>query len=170
MVNKITKKKNEYEPSDKEEFMNPKQLKYFKNLLQTWKNDLLQESSNTLDHLKEESSNKPDNADRASIESERSLELRTRDRERKLLNKINKALRKIDEGTYGYCEETNKPISIARLKARPIATLSIEAQEMHERFEKIYKEKNIKLFVDLYIYNDIFERTLIEHLWIKLNH
>ena len=122
MVNKITKKKNEYEPSDKEEFMNPKQLKYFKNLLQTWKNDLLQESSNTLDHLKEESSNKPDNADRASIESERSLELRTRDRERKLLNKINKALRKIDEGTYGYCEETNKPISIARLKARPIAT------------------------------------------------
>ncbi len=141
MVNKITKKKNEYEPSDKEEFMNPKQLKYFKNLLQTWKNDLLQESSNTLDHLKEESSNKPDNADRASIESERSLELRTRDRERKLLNKINKALRKIDEGTYGYCEETNKPISIARLKARPIATLSIEAQEMHERFEKIYKEK-----------------------------
>lgn len=141
MVNKINKKKNNYEPSDKEEFMNPKQVEYFKNLLQAWKNDLLQESSNTLDHLKEESSNKPDNADRASIESERSLELRTRDRERKLLNKINKALRKIDEGTYGYCEETNKPISIARLKARPIATLSIEAQEMHEKFEKIYKEK-----------------------------
>ena len=101
MVNKINKKKINYEPNDKEEFMNPKQVKYFKNLLQTWKNDLLQESSNTLDHLKEESSNKPDNADRASIESERSLELRTRDRERKLLNKINKALRKIDEGTYG---------------------------------------------------------------------
>ena len=141
MVNKINKKKINYEPNDKEEFMNPKQVKYFKNLLQTWKNDLLQESSNTLDHLKEESSNNPDNADRASIESERSLELRTRDRERKLLNKINKALRKIDEGTYGYCEETNKPISIARLKARPIATLSIEAQEMHEKFEKIYKEK-----------------------------
>lgn len=141
MVNKINKKEINYEPNDKEEFMNPKQVKYFKNLLQTWKNDLLQESSNTLDHLKEESSNKPDNADRASIESERSLELRTRDRERKLLNKINKALRKIDEGTYGYCEETNKPISIARLKARPIATLSIEAQEMHEKFEKIYKEK-----------------------------
>ena len=140
MVKKINKK-NTYEPDDKEEFMNPKQIEYFKNLLQAWKNDLLQESSNTLDHLKEESSNKPDNADRASIESERSLELRTRDRERKLLNKINKALRKIDEGTYGYCEETNKPISIARLKARPIATLSIEAQEMHEKFEKIYKEK-----------------------------
>ena len=139
MSNKINKKS--YEPTDKEELMNPKQIEYFKNLLQAWKNDLLQESSNTLDHLKEESSNKPDNADRASIESERSLELRTRDRERKLLNKINKALRKIDEGTYGYCEETNKPISIARLKARPIATLSIEAQEMHEKFEKIYKEK-----------------------------
>ena len=103
--------------------------------------EILRESSNTLDHLKEESSNKPDNADRASIESERSLELRTRDRERKLLNKIEKALRKIEDGTYGYCEETNQPISIARLKARPIATLSIEAQEMHEKFEKIYKEK-----------------------------
>ena len=138
---KKTIKKNNYEPTDKEEFMNPKQIEYFKNLLLNWKHDLLKESSNTLDHLKEESSNKPDNADRASIESERSLELRTRDRERKLLNKINKALRKIEEGTYGYCEETNKPISIARLKARPIATLSIEAQEMHEKFEKIYKEK-----------------------------
>ena len=138
---KKTIKKNNYEPTDKEEFMNHKQIEYFKNLLLNWKHDLLKESSNTLDHLKEESSNKPDNADRASIESERSLELRTRDRERKLLNKINKALRKIDEGTYGYCEETNKPISIARLKARPIATLSIEAQEMHEKFEKIYKEK-----------------------------
>ncbi len=138
---KKTNKKNNYEPTDKEEFMNPKQIEYFKNLLLNWKHDILKESSNTLDHLKEESSNKPDNADRASIESERSLELRTRDRERKLLNKINKALRKIDEGTYGYCEETNKPISIARLKARPIATLSIEAQEMHEKFEKIYKEK-----------------------------
>ena len=96
MVKKINKK-NTYEPNDKEEFMNPKQIEYFKNLLLDWKHDLLQESSNTLDHLKEESSNKPDNADRASIESERSLELRTRDRERKLLNKINKALRKIDE-------------------------------------------------------------------------
>jgi DnaK suppressor protein len=135
------KKKLVYEPTDSEEFMNPKQIEYFKNLLLAWKKDLLRESSNTLDHLKEESSNKPDDADRATIESERSLELRTRDRERKLLNKIDKALRKIEEGTYGYCEETNQPISIARLKARPIATLSIEAQEMHEKFEKIYKEK-----------------------------
>ena len=138
---KNVNKKIRYEPSEKEEFMNSKQLNYFKSMLLSWKEDLLQESSNTLDHLKEESSNKPDNADRASIESERSLELRTRDRERKLLNKINKALRKIDDGTYGYCEETHKPISIARLKARPIATLSLEAQEMHEKFEKIYKEK-----------------------------
>ena len=97
------KKKSIYEPSDSEKFMNPKQIEYFKNLLLTWRNDILQESSNTLDHLKEESSNKPDNADRASIESERSLELRTRDRERKLLNKIDKALRKIDDGTYGFC-------------------------------------------------------------------
>ena len=138
---KNVNKKTKYEPSEKEEFMNSKQLNYFKSMLLSWKEDLLQESSNTLDNLKEESSNKPDNADRASIESERSLELRTRDRERKLLNKINKALRKIDDGTYGYCEETHKPISIARLKARPIATLSLEAQEMHEKFEKIYKEK-----------------------------
>ena len=140
MVKNINKK-TKYEPSEKEEFMNSKQLNYFKSMLLSWKEDLLQESSNTLDHLKEESSNKPDSADRASIESERSLELRARDRERKLLSKINKALRKIDDGTYGYCEETNKPISIARLKARPIATLSLEAQEMHEKFEKIYKEK-----------------------------
>ncbi len=138
---KNVNKKTKYEPSEKEEFMNSKQLDYFKSMLLSWKQDILRESSNTLDHLKEESSNKPDNADRASIESERSLELRTRDRERKLLNKINKALRKIDDGTYGYCEETNKPISIARLKARPIATLSLEAQEMHEKFEKVYKEK-----------------------------
>ena len=135
------KKKILYEPDDSEEFMNPKQVEYFKKILLNWRDDILKESSNTLDHLKEESSNKPDNADRATIESERSLELRTRDRERKLLNKIDKALRKIEEGTYGYCEETNKPISIERLKARPVATLSIEAQEMHVKFEKIYKEK-----------------------------
>ena len=106
-----------------------------------WKKEILLESSNTIDNLKEESSNKPDNADRASIESERSLELRTRDRERKLISKINKALRKIEDGTYGYCEETNQPISLKRLIARPIATLSLEAQESHEKSEKIYKEK-----------------------------
>jgi len=138
MKNKNTKI---YEPKDNEDFMNPRQVDYFKNLLLEWKKEILRESSNTIDSLKEESSNKPDNADRASIESERSLVLRTRDRERKLLSKIDKALRRIEDGTYGYCEETNKPISIARLRARPIATLSIEAQEMHEKFEKVYKEK-----------------------------
>ena len=121
--------------------MNPKQLEYFKNVLTTWKDDIIEGSSSTIDHLKEESSNKPDTADRASIESERSLELRTRDRERKLLSKINKALKKIEDGSYGYCEETMKPISIKRLVARPIATLSVEAQEIHEKSEKIYKEK-----------------------------
>ena len=140
MVKNINKK-TKYEPSEKEEFMNTKQLNYFKSMLLAWKEDLLQESSNTLDNLKEESSNKPDNADRASIESERSLELRTRDRERKLLSKINKALKKLEDGSYGYSEETMQPISIKRLIARPIATLSVEAQEMHEKSEKIYKEK-----------------------------
>jgi len=134
-------KKKNYEPSNNEKFMNPKQLNYFKELLLNWKTELLRDSSTTLENLKQESSNKPDNTDRASIESERSLELRTRDRARKLLSKINKALRKIEEGTYGYCEETMEPISLERLKARPIATLSLEAQELHEKFEKVYKEK-----------------------------
>ena len=134
-------KKKNYEPSNNEKFMNPKQLNYFKALLLNWKTELLRDSSTTLENLKQESSNKPDNTDRASIESERSLELRTRDRARKLLSKINKALRKIEEGTYGYCEETMEPISLERLKARPIATLSLEAQELHEKFEKVYKEK-----------------------------
>ena len=136
-----TKKINKYVPSNTEKFMNPKQLNYFKELLLDWKDELLKDSSITLENLKVDSTNKPDNTDRATVESERSIELRTRDRARKLLNKINKALRKIDDGTYGYCEETMEPISIERLKARPIATLSLEAQEMHEKFEKVYKEK-----------------------------
>ena len=136
-----TKKINKYEPSDTEKFMNAKQLNYFKDLLLNWKDELLKDSSITLENLKVDSTNKPDNTDRATVESERSIELRTRDRARKLLNKINKALRKIDDGTYGYCEETMEPISLERLKARPIATLSLEAQEMHEKFEKVYKEK-----------------------------
>ena len=135
-MGKNINKKTKYEPSEKEEFMNSKQLNYFKSMLLSWKEDLLQESSNTLDHLKEESSNKPDNADRASIESERSLELRTRDRERKLINKIDAALQRIEDGSYGYCDETGDPISIKRLEARPVATLSLEAQEMHEKAEK----------------------------------
>ena len=141
MILKKKKINGSYTPSEKEKFMSAKQLKYFKQLLSDWKDDLLQGSSLTINNLKEESSNKPDNADRASIESERSLELRTRDRERKLISKINKALRKIEDGTYGYCEETNQPISLKRLIARPIATLSLEAQESHEKSEKIYKEK-----------------------------
>ena len=143
MVKKKNRMNGSYKPTEKEDFMNPQQLEYFKNLLNEWKTDILAGSSTTINNLKEESSNKPDNADRASIESERSLELRTRDRERKLLSKINKALKKIDEGTYGYCEDTNKPISIKRLIARPIATLSLEAQESHEKSERIYKEKRI---------------------------
>ena len=130
-----------YIPSEKEEFMCSKQIEYFKKVLTSWRNEIIQGSSSTIDHLKEESSNKPDTTDRASIESERSLELRTRDRERKLLSKINKALKKLEDGSYGYCEETMQPISIKRLVARPIATLSVEAQEMHEKSEKTYKEK-----------------------------
>lgn len=130
-----------YIPSEKEKFMSSKQIEYFNKVLTSWRNEIIQGSSSTIDHLKEESSNKPDTTDRASIESERSLELRTRDRERKLLSKINKALKKLEDGSYGYCEETMQPISIKRLVARPIATLSVEAQEMHEKSEKVYKEK-----------------------------
>ena len=132
---------NNYEPNQNEKFMNKKQVDYFKNRLLDWKKELLKESNVTIEKLKEEPSNKPDVTDRASLESDRSLELRTRDRARKLLSKINKALLKIEDGTYGYCEETMEPISIERLKARPIATLTLEAQENHEKSEKVYKEK-----------------------------
>ena len=132
---------NNYEPNQNEKFMNKKQVEYFKNRLLDWKKELLKESNITIEKLKEEPSNKPDVTDRASLESDRSLELRTRDRARKLLSKINKALLKIQDGTYGYCEETMEPISIERLKARPIATLTLEAQENHEKSEKVYKEK-----------------------------
>ena len=138
----VTKKlKQVYEPSNNEKFMNPKQVEYFKNRLQKWKSELLKDSHVTIEKLKDESLNKPDVADRASLESEKSLELRTRDRARKLISKIDKALRKIEDGSYGYCEETMEPISIERLKARPIATLSLEAQEKHEKSERIYREK-----------------------------
>tara|TARA_B100000886_G_C20410522_1_gene486803 strand:- start:142 stop:567 length:426 start_codon:yes stop_codon:yes gene_type:complete len=138
----VTKKlKQVYEPSNNEKFMNPKQVKYFRNRLQEWKSELLKDSHVTIEKLKDESLNKPDAADRASLESEKSLELRTRDRARKLISKIDKALRKIEDGSYGYCEETMEPISIERLKARPIATLSLEAQEKHEKSERIYREK-----------------------------
>lgn len=131
----------EYRPSDDEPFMNPRQREYFRAKLNSWKDDILRESRETLENLQEESQNHPDMADRASSESDRSLELRTRDRQRKLISKIDAALKRIDDGTYGYCEETGDPIGIARLDARPIATLSLEAQEMHERREKVYRDE-----------------------------
>ena len=121
--------------------MNPRQREYFRRKLETWKEDILRESRETLESLQEENQNHPDMADRASSESDRALELRTRDRQRKLISKIDAALKRIEDGTYGYCEETGDPIGIARLDARPIATLSLEAQEMHERREKVYRDE-----------------------------
>ena len=132
----VTISKN-YRPALKEKFMNSKMKEYFRLKLINWKKDLLKESSQTLKKLqKEENSPKPDLADRATEEIERSFELKTRDRERKLINKINEALKKIDDGSYGYCTETGEPIGIKRLEARPVATLSLEAQEMHEKKRK----------------------------------
>ena len=126
-----------YRPTIKEKFMNSKMKEYFRLKLIKWKKDLLKESSQTLTILrKEENSPKPDLTDRATEEIERSFELKTRDRERKLINKINGALKRIYDGSYGYCEETGEPIGIKRLEARPVATLSLEAQEMHEKKEK----------------------------------
>ena len=128
---------NNYRPTIKEKFMNSKMKEYFRLKLVNWKNDLLKESSQTLKKLqKEENSPKADLTDRATEEIERSFELKTRDRERKLINKINEALKRINDGSYGYCEETGEPIGIKRLEARPVATLSLEAQEMHEKKEK----------------------------------
>ena len=129
-----------YRPSEDEEFMNERQLEYFKQKLLDWKDDILRESRETLSHLQTETENHPDLADRASSETDRALELRTRDRQRKLISKIDDALRRIEDGSYGYCEETGEPIALKRLDARPIATLSIEAQERHERREKVYRD------------------------------
>ena len=131
----------DYVPSETEEFMNPRQRAYFRSKLVAWKNEILREARETLDHLAEESANHPDLADRASSETDRAIELRARDRQRKLISKIDAALQRIDDGTYGYCEETGEPISLKRLDARPIATLSIEAQERHERREKVYRDE-----------------------------
>jgi len=131
----------DYRPKEDEEFMNPLQREYFRRKLMAWRSELLQESLETLHHLQEESLSEPDIADRASLETDRSLELRTRDRERKLIARIDDALRRIDDGSYGYCEETNEPISLRRLEARPIATLSIEAQERHERMERTHRDE-----------------------------
>jgi DnaK suppressor protein len=130
----------DYAPSEKEEFMNPLQVEYFKQKLLQWRSELLDEANDTLSTLSEENFQKPDATDRAQMESEASLQLRTRDRERKLLSKIESALRRIDEGTYGYCEETEEPISLKRLEARPIASLSLDAQERHERMERSHRD------------------------------
>ena len=135
-----TKLVNNYRPTEKERFMNAKQLEYFRRKLLQWRTELRDESSQTLIHLQEDSGQAPDFADRATTETDRSIELRTRDRERKLITKINAALRRVDEGSYGFCEETGDPISLRRLEARPIATLGIDAQERHERREKVYRD------------------------------
>lgn len=131
----------DYRPTDDEPFMNPRQREYFRQKLERWKDEILRESRGTLATLQEENQNHPDMADRASSESDRALELRTRDRQRKLIAKIDAAIKRIDDGTYGYCEETGEPIGLARLDARPTATLSVEAQEMHERREKVYRDE-----------------------------
>src|SRR3954468_5761119 len=129
-----------YRPSDKEPFMNERQREYFRAKLLVWREDILKEAKETLQHLQEENQNHPDLADRASSEPDRAIELRARDRQRKLIAKIDEALARIDDGTYGYCEETGEPIALKRLEARPIATLTIEAQERHERRERVYKD------------------------------
>ena len=135
-----TKLPANYKPNNDEPFMNAKQREYFRLKLHNWREDLLQESSATLQYLQQESVNAPDIADRASMEAERSVELRTRDRARKLITKIDDALCRIEDGSYGYCVETDEPIGINRLEARPIATLSLEAQERHERLERTYRD------------------------------
>lgn len=129
----------DYRPSVGEEFMNPMQLEYFRQKLLRWRTELLDDSSETLSSLQNENLAEPDLADRATRETDRAIELRTRDRERKLISKIDEALCRIDEGSYGYCEETHEPISLRRLEARPIATLSLEAQERHERMERTHR-------------------------------
>ncbi|GLK67251.1 RNA polymerase-binding protein DksA [Hansschlegelia plantiphila] len=131
---------DDYRPSESEPFMNERQRRYFRDKLQNWREELLRESRETLEHLQDENQNHPDLVDRASSETDRAIELRARDRQRKLIAKIDAALARIEDGTYGYCEETGEPISLRRLDARPIATLSIEAQERHERREKVYRD------------------------------
>lgn len=130
----------DYVPSDEEPFMNERQKAYFRSKLIGWKSEILREARETLEILQQENANHPDLADRASSETDRAIELRARDRQRKLISKIDAALQRLDEGTYGFCEETGEPISLKRLDARPIATLSIEAQERHERREKVYRD------------------------------
>lgn len=130
----------DYRPSEDEDFMNPVMKEYFRQKLMLWRAELLQESNETLHQLQENSSAEPDIADRASLETDRSLELRTRDRARKLINKIDEAIARIKDDSYGYCEETQEPISLKRLEARPVATMSLEAQERHEKMEKTHRD------------------------------
>ncbi len=130
----------DYRPSEDEPFMNPMQREYFRQKLLRWRQEILVEAGQTLDHLSKENLQQPDMADRASLETEHALELRTRDRERKLLAKIDSALERIDDDSYGYCEETGEQISLRRLEARPIATLSLEAQDRHERMERTHRD------------------------------
>jgi DnaK suppressor protein len=131
----------DYRPVDSEPFMNERQREYFRKKLLSWKDDILKEAKETLQNLQDENQNHPDIADRASSETDRAIELRARDRQRKLIAKIDAALARIDDGSYGYCEETGEPISLKRLEARPIATLSLEAQERHERRERVYRDE-----------------------------
>ena len=130
----------EYRPADDEPFMNERQEEYFRSKLIEWKESLMADTRETIEVMQEGTRNIPDVADRASEETDRALELRTRDRQRKLVSKIDGALRRIEEGSYGYCEDTGEPISLKRLDARPIATLSLEAQERHERKEKVHRD------------------------------
>jgi DnaK suppressor protein len=136
----VLKAPDSYRPSDDEPFMNERQLEYFKQKLLVWKEEILRESRETVTHLQAETENHADLADRASSETDRALELRTRDRQRKLISKIDQALRRVEDGSYGYCEETGEPIGLARLDARPTATLSLEAQERHERRERVHRD------------------------------
>ena len=136
----VLKVPDSYRPSDDEPFMNERRLEYFKQKLLAWKEEILRESRETVSHLQAETENHADLADRASSETDRALELRTRDRQRKLISKIDQALRRVEDGSYGYCEETGEPIGLARLDARPTATLSLEAQERHERRERVHRD------------------------------
>lgn len=129
-----------YQPTQDEEFMNPNQREYFRQKLMRWRTELLDEANQTITNLSTESLHKPDQMDRAQIESNAALDLRTRDRERKLIQKIESALRRIEDGTYGYCSETDEPISLSRLEARPIASMTVHAQEMHERMERVHRD------------------------------
>ena len=139
-MGKMVKIDEAYRPSDEEPFMNERQREYFRRKLTNWKHEILREAQETLVALQTESENHPDLADRASSETDRAIELRARDRQRKLIAKINAAISRIDEGTYGFCEVTGEPIALRRLEARPIATMSIEAQEWHEKNERVHRD------------------------------